>query len=215
MQLQPSWRPQDGQVAALALELKRVLCEPRPHHQPRRARRQGHQEFDVRIDCNLFLRGSSARVRVRLEIQLPTAPIGYVGVELRRREIGMSEHFLNGSQVCSSLEQVGSERVPQQVGVDAVGVEPGLLGQLAQDQEGAGARQRAARGRSGRAPGGAGCRGTGGRVRGSRRSASAAWRPIGTTRSLPPLPITRTSRSSRSTPALSSPIASETRRPAP
>ena len=41
----------------LALQLKRVLCEPGPHHQPRRARRQGHQQFHVRIDRTVFLRG--------------------------------------------------------------------------------------------------------------------------------------------------------------
>jgi hypothetical protein len=43
-------------------------------------------------------------MRVRLEIQLAPPAIGYVCVELRRREIGMSEHFLNRSQVCASLE---------------------------------------------------------------------------------------------------------------
>ena len=69
--------------------------------------------------------------------------------------------------------------------------------------------------RSGRAPAGAAGRGTGGRGRGSGAPRRSAWRPIGTTRSLPPLPVTRTNRSSRSTPLLSSPTASETRSPAP
>ena len=45
--------------------------------------------------------------------------------------------------------------------------------------------------------------------------ASAALRPIGTTRCLPPFPKQRTSRSSRSTAPTSSPTASETRRPDP
>jgi hypothetical protein len=51
----------------------------------------------------------------------------------------MSEHFLNRSQVCSSLEQVRRKRVTEQVRVDAVGVETGFLSQFSEDQEGAGA----------------------------------------------------------------------------
>jgi hypothetical protein len=56
----------------------------------------------------------------------------------------MPEHFLNRTEVGAAFEQVGGERVPQQMGMDAPGVEPGLLGESAQDQEGARARQRAA-----------------------------------------------------------------------
>jgi hypothetical protein len=48
---------------------------------------------------------------VGLEIQLPTAPIGYVGVQLGSSQIGMSEHFLNASEIRASLEQVSGERV--------------------------------------------------------------------------------------------------------
>src|SRR5262249_39867401 len=55
----------------------------------------------------------------------------------------MSEQFLNASQICSSLEQVRSKRVPQQVRVDTSRLEPRLLGQAAEDQEGPGPRQRA------------------------------------------------------------------------
>ena len=124
--------------------------------------------------CNVFLRGSSARVGMRLEIQLPTPLVGYVGVELGGREIGMSEHFLNGSQVCSSLEQVSRKRVAEEVGVDALGVEAGLFGQLAEDQEGARPRQSAAAGVQEQLGPVAECRGTGGRGRGNGRSASAA-----------------------------------------
>jgi hypothetical protein len=43
----------------------------------------------------IFLRGSSSCVGMGLEIQLAAAPIGYVGVELGRREVGMAEHFLD------------------------------------------------------------------------------------------------------------------------
>ena len=39
----------------------------------------------------------TARMRVRLEIQLAPPAIGYVRVQLRRREIGMPEHLLDGA----------------------------------------------------------------------------------------------------------------------
>ena len=58
----------------------------------------------------------------------------------------MSEHFLNGSQVCSSLEEVSRKRVAEEVRMHALGVEPGLFGQFAENQKGARPRQRAAPG---------------------------------------------------------------------
>jgi hypothetical protein len=36
-------------------------------------------------------------MRVRLEVQLATSPIGYVGVELGGREVGMAEHLLDAA----------------------------------------------------------------------------------------------------------------------
>ena len=86
------------------------------------------------------------RVRVRLEVQLAAAAIGYVRVELGRREVGVAEHLLDAAQVGAALEQVGRERVAQQVRVDALGLEPGLRGEAPQDQERAGAGQAAALG---------------------------------------------------------------------
>ena len=80
---------------------------------------------------------SSPRVRVRLEVGLATAPVGDVGVELGRRQIGVAEHLLDAAEVGAALEQVGGERVAQQVGVDPLGLEPRLRGQPPQDQEGA------------------------------------------------------------------------------
>jgi hypothetical protein len=59
---------------------------------------------------------------MRLEIQLPTPPVGYVRVELRGGEIGMAEHLLDRTQVGASLEEVSGERVAEQVGVDAPGL---------------------------------------------------------------------------------------------
>src|SRR6185437_6269357 len=86
----------------------------------------------------------AARMRVRLEIQLTPPAIGYVRVQLGRGEIGMSEHLLDRAQVGTSLEQVRGERVAQEMGVDPLGLEPGLRGELAQDEKDARARERAA-----------------------------------------------------------------------
>ena len=58
----------------------------------------------------------------------------------------MAEHLLDAAQVGAAFEQVRGERVPQQVRVDALGLEAGPPGQAAQDQEGAGAGERAALG---------------------------------------------------------------------
>ena len=76
-------------------------------------------------------------MRVRLEVQLATPPIGYVRVQLGRREIRMPEHLLDRTQVGSALEQVRRERVAQQVRMDALRLEAGLGCELAEDQEGA------------------------------------------------------------------------------
>jgi len=62
---------------------------------------------------------------MRLEIQLAASPIRYVGVQLRGREIGVSEHLLNGAEVSAAFEEVGREGVPEQVGVNALRLEPG------------------------------------------------------------------------------------------
>ena len=83
-------------------------------------------------------------MRVRSEVQLPATPIGYVCVELRRRQIGVPEHLLDAAQIGASLEQMRRKGVPQQVRVHALRFEAGLLGEPAQDQERAGAGERPA-----------------------------------------------------------------------
>ena len=65
-------------------------------------------------------------------------------VELGRREVGVAEHLLHAAQVGAALEQVRRERVAEQVRVDALGLEARSLGQTAEDQERAGARERPA-----------------------------------------------------------------------
>src|SRR5712691_9185914 len=76
-------------------------------------------------------------------VQLSPPPIGYVGVELGRGEVGVAEHLLDTPEVGAPLEQVRCERVAKQVRMDAPGLEAGLLRQLAQDQERAGTGERA------------------------------------------------------------------------
>ena len=94
-------------------------------------------------------RTGSARLsgmRVGREVRLAATSIGDVRVSLRRREVGVAEHLLHGAEVGPSLEQVRREGVAEEVGVDALGLEPCLRGELAQDQERAGAGQRPAAG---------------------------------------------------------------------
>jgi len=56
----------------------------------------------------------------------------------------VAEHLLDRAEVGAALEEVRRERVAEQVRVDALGVEPGGAGEAAEDEERAGARQRAA-----------------------------------------------------------------------
>ena len=85
--------------------------------------------------ASLHSSSSSTRMRVGLEIHFPTAPIRNVGVELGSREIGMSEHLLNTSEVGAPFEQVSGERVPQQMRMDPLRFEAGLRRQPPQNQE--------------------------------------------------------------------------------
>src|SRR2546421_3347505 len=81
-----------------------------------------------------------------LVVQLAPPPIGYVGVELGRGQVGVSEHLLDAAQVGPALEEVGRERVAQEVGMDPLRLEAGPGREPAQDQERARARERAALG---------------------------------------------------------------------
>src|SRR5882762_990455 len=63
-----------------------------------------------------------------------------VGVELRRREIGVSQHFLHGTEVGATLEQVRGERVSQRMRCDTLG-QTGPPRRGFDDTPGANARQ--------------------------------------------------------------------------
>ena len=83
---------------------------------------------------------------VGAEVELAAAAIADMRVKLGRGEVGVAEHLLNAAQVGAAFEEVGRERVPEQVRVDALGVEAGFLGKPAQDQEDARAGEAAALG---------------------------------------------------------------------
>ena len=53
----------------------------------------------------------SARMGVAAEVDLASAAVGDVRVELGRAEIGVPEHLLDAAQIGASLEQVGCERM--------------------------------------------------------------------------------------------------------
>ena len=65
------------------------------------------------------------------EVELAAAAVTDVGVELGRRQICVAKHLLDAPEIGPALEQVGCERVPEQVRVDALGLEPRLFGQSA------------------------------------------------------------------------------------
>ena len=52
-----------------------------------------------------------------------------VGIDLRRRDIGVAEHFLNRPQVGPPLQQMRREAVPQRVRREAL-ADPGPQGRL-------------------------------------------------------------------------------------
>ncbi len=83
-------------------------------------------------------------VRVSVEVHLAPAAVRDVRVALRRSEIRMPEHLLDGPEVRASLEQVRREGVAEQMGVNPSRLEPCLVRELSQDEECAGSRQWAA-----------------------------------------------------------------------
>ena len=53
-----------------------------------------------------------------------------VGVDLRRRDVGVAEELLHRAQVGAAIEQVAGEGVAQDVRADALGVEAGVGGRV-------------------------------------------------------------------------------------
>ncbi len=82
-----------------------------------------------------------AGMRMCLEVHLAAAPVRDVRVALRRPEVGVPQHLLHRAEVGAALEEVGRERVPEEVRVHTTWLEAGPVGQLAEDEERAGARE--------------------------------------------------------------------------
>jgi hypothetical protein len=61
------------------------------------------------------------------EVDVAAPPVAHVRVELGRAEVGVPEHLLDAAEIRAALEQVGGERVPEEVRVDALGLEAGAL----------------------------------------------------------------------------------------
>ena len=81
-------------------------------------------------------------MRVGLEVHLAASPIGDVGVALRRPQVGVTEHLLDGPEVGASFEEMCRERVAEEVRMDATRLEARSVGQLPQDQERTGTCER-------------------------------------------------------------------------
>ena len=85
-----------------------------------------------------------AGMRMGLEVHLAAAPVRDVRVALRRPEVGVPQHLLHRAEVGAAFEEVGRERVAEEVRVHSTRLEAGPVGQLAEDEERAGARERPA-----------------------------------------------------------------------
>ena len=150
-----------------------------------------------------------------LLVDLPQVLPVDVRVDLRRRNVGVAEHFLHRAEVGAALEQVRRERVPQRVrrhvllDLRAARRTSPRIFHAPMRVSGA---PRALRNSTPFPPP------FSSRGRSSRMyvaTAPIAERPIGTSRSLLPLPKTRTSLSSSMTSRTPSVIHSDTRSPAP
>ena len=140
-----------------------------------------------------------------------TKPVGIdVGVALRGVERRMAEHLLHGAEIGSALQEVGRGGVAQGVRRDIGnagerGERVNVSAHLTLVDPAAAASHEEWRGRAARRPRG--------RCPATRSSARIAGTPNGTTRSLSPLPTTRTVSSARSRSATSTPVSSPTRIP--
>ena len=72
----------------------------------------GHESglIDVRVACGISARGCEVAV------DLEQVPRRHAGVDLSGRDASVTEHLLDGSQVCSPLHHVGGRAVPEDVG---------------------------------------------------------------------------------------------------
>src|SRR5918994_5357422 len=94
-------RPQEGQIRFRCFSSSMCFLTPVwSIVQPKAMARA-----TVKASCGsgvIWLRPSSripVRMRMRLEVQLATSPIGYVRVELGRGEVGVTQHLLDAAEI--------------------------------------------------------------------------------------------------------------------
>ena len=75
-------------------QFERTLAETDDGHQIADPAGDGGEGGDVGIEVHA-VSVLSARMWMRLEVQLATPPIGYVGVQLGRRQVCMPQHLLD------------------------------------------------------------------------------------------------------------------------
>lgn len=80
------------------------------------------------------------------EVRLLTTLVRDVRVALCGGQVGMPEHLLDAPKIRASFEEMGRERVTEQVRVDATGLEPSLLSEPTENEECARAGQRSTAG---------------------------------------------------------------------
>ena len=125
-----------GRAAPLPALLEQRVPLGQHGEQHTRALRRGSVCHQVRFMLSKIApRPCTTRMRVRLEVGFAPAPIRNMRVDLGRAEVSVPEHLLHAAQVGSALEQVGRERVPEEVRVDALGLEPCLRGEPADDEK--------------------------------------------------------------------------------
>ena len=191
-----------GEVALQLLASSRAEgAEPRNRAKCSRSRRYASTVRGARCAASSARKPSSSGSGMRAVVDTAQALSVDVAVDLRGGEGRVPEQLLDRAEVGAAFEQVRRERVAQLVRVRADPPQRARVEPLpARGQE-----QRSLRAADELGP----------RVAEiAARSSSAASSPSGTTRSLPPLPCTRTSSCSKSTSARSSETASRERRPA-
>src|SRR5919106_5079106 len=99
-------RPQEGQIRRRCFSSSMCFFRPAKHIvQPTAIIRAtstatcGSSVIGVRPSSR-----SPSRVGMCPKIQLPTPAVGYVGVELGGREVGVAEHLLHAAEVGAPLE---------------------------------------------------------------------------------------------------------------
>src|SRR5438874_1146596 len=81
---------------------------------------------------NSYFLLSPSRSRMKLPVDCLQALLVHVRVNLRRRNIGVPEHFLDDPEIRAVAEEMGREAVPQQVRIN-IRLEPRLFRALLHD----------------------------------------------------------------------------------